>query len=81
VGSTALLHPFPGTHPDQVSFEPATIANTLSNNRPTGSVGSWIEPLSLSWMFRLSTRPNAASIKQRPRERSSLVTTKVSPAR
>jgi hypothetical protein len=53
VGSTALLHPFPGTHPDQVSFEPATIANTLSNNRPTGSVGSWIEPLSLSWMFRL----------------------------
>jgi hypothetical protein len=31
----------------------ATIASTLNNNRPTGSVGSWIEPPRLSFTLHL----------------------------
>jgi hypothetical protein len=41
----------------------ATIANTLNSSRPTGSVGSWIEPprLSLTFLFVSSSRMSRAS--------------------
>jgi hypothetical protein len=71
------FHPFPGAQSDQVGFElSATIANTLNNNRPTGSVGSWIEPPRLSLTFRLvSSSMSRASGSDRA-SRSNLVTTK-----
>jgi hypothetical protein len=60
----------------------ATIANTLNNNRPTGSVGSCTTPpkLSLTWRRVRSSRIARASGSDRAK-RSSLVTTSVSPAR
>ena len=59
----------------------ATIANTLNNNRPTGSVGSWTEPPRLSFTFRRvsSSKMSRASGNERA-NRSSFVTTNVSPA-
>ena len=41
----------------------ATIANTLNKSRPTGSVGSWIEPprLSLTFLLVSSSRMSRAS--------------------
>jgi hypothetical protein len=47
------LHPLPDPHPDQVGFDSATMASTLNSSRPTGSVGSWIEPPRLSFTLRL----------------------------
>ena len=34
------LHTLAGTKPDEVGLDPATIASTLNNSRPTASVGS-----------------------------------------
>src|SRR5215207_6775206 len=42
------FHPFAGAQSDQVGFERSRIANTLNSSRPTGSVGSWIDPPRLS---------------------------------
>ena len=39
------FHLFPGAHLIRSGSNSATIANTLNSNLPTGSVGSWIEPL------------------------------------
>src|SRR5829696_619862 len=38
----------------------ATIANTLNSNRPTGSVGSWTEPPTLSFTFRFVSMSRAS---------------------
>jgi hypothetical protein len=46
----------------------ATIASTLSSSRPTGSVGSWIEPPRLSLTLRGQLVQDVAGIGQRPGE-------------
>ena len=53
----------------------ATIANTLNSSRPTGSFGSWIDPLRLNRTFLAvnSVRMSRASGSDRA-SRSSLVT-------
>ncbi len=60
----------------------ATMAKTLNSSRPTGSVGSCNEPPRLSriWGVVSSSAMARASGRERAR-RSSLVTTRVSPAR
>jgi hypothetical protein len=60
----------------------ATMARTLKRSRPTGSVGSWMDPPMLSFTFRLvrSSMMSLASGRERA-SRSSFVTTRVSPAR
>jgi hypothetical protein len=58
----------------------ATIANTLNNNRPIGSVGSWVDPPRLSRTFcRVSSSRLSRASGSDLASRSSLVTTKVSP--
>jgi len=60
----------------------ATMASTLNNSRPTGSVGSCTDPPSCRWTPRVvsSSTMSRASGSDRAR-RSSLVTARVSPVR
>jgi hypothetical protein len=62
--SLRSLHPPPGcrVESDQ-SPTPPPIASTVNSTRPTGSVGSWIDPprLSLTFLFVNSSRMSRAS--------------------
>jgi hypothetical protein len=76
------LHAFAGTGAMRSDSNSATMARTLNSSRPTGSVGSWMEPPMLSFTFRLvrSSMMSRASGSDLA-SRSSWVTTRVSPAR
>jgi len=73
------LHALAGAHLDEVGLE---LARTLNSSRPTGSVGSWTDPPRLSFTCRpVSSSAMVRASGSERASRSSLVTTRVSPAR
>jgi DNA-binding transcriptional LysR family regulator len=54
------LAPFPSPHPPEVRLNSATMASTLNNRRPTGSVGSCTDPPRFSFTDRRSTRASTS---------------------
>src|SRR5215211_9296389 len=78
---------FGDLHPSRVRIRIGSVSNsattvsTSNSSRPTGSVGSWIEPPRLSFTLRFvnSSKMSRASGSDRA-SRSSFVTTSVSPA-
>jgi hypothetical protein len=78
------LQALPGPQPREVPLDSATIARAMNSNFPTGSVGSCTEPPMLMLSFtslRVSSSAMSRASGTDRANRSSFLTTNVSPAR
>jgi hypothetical protein len=76
------FHSFSGAQSDQVGFELGHHRQHVEQQSSDGSVGSWIEPPRLSFTLDLVSSSNMSRASGSDlASRSSLVTTRVSPAR